>query len=120
MKTARIIYNPTAGKEGFQEKLPAVLTRFEDAGYITSTHATTGPDDATYAARFACEQGFDLVVASGGDGTVNEVINGLAEYEARPELGIIPMGTVNDFARALKISNDIDEAVSIILNGKTG
>lgn len=120
MKTARIIYNPTAGKEGFQEQLPEVLARFESAGYITSTHATTGQDDATYAARFACEHGFDLVVASGGDGTVNEVINGLAEYDERPELGIIPMGTVNDFTRALKIPNDIDEAVSIILNGKTG
>ena len=120
MKTARIIYNPTAGKESFQDKLPAVLKRFEEAGYITSTHATTGPNDATYAARFACEQGFDLIVASGGDGTINEVINGLAEYDKRPELGIIPMGTVNDFTRALKISNDIDEAVSIILNGRTG
>lgn len=120
MKTARIIYNPTAGKESFQEKLPAVLKRFEDAGYITSTHVTTGPNDATYAARFACEQSFDLIVASGGDGTVNEVINGLAEYDEPPEIGIIPMGTVNDFTRALKIPNDIDEAVSVILNGKTG
>jgi diacylglycerol kinase (ATP) len=120
MKTARIIYNPTAGKEGFTEKLPDVLQRFEEAGYITSTHATTGPNNATYAARFACENNFDLIVASGGDGTVNEVINGMAEFDARPELGIIPMGTVNDFTRALKIPNDIDEAVSIILNGRTG
>ena len=120
MKTARIIYNPTAGKEGFTDKLTDVLQRFEDAGYITSTHATTGPNNATYAARFACENNFDMIVASGGDGTVNEVINGMAEFDERPELGIIPMGTVNDFTRALKIPNDIDEAVSIILNGRTG
>ena len=120
MKTARIIYNPTAGKEGFTDKLTDVLQRFEDAGYITSTHATTGPNNATYAARFACENNFDMIVASGGDGTVNEVINGMAEFDERLELGIIPMGTVNDFTRALKIPNDIDEAVSIILNGRTG
>src|SRR5699024_4322146 len=119
MKTARIIYNPTAGKESFQDKLPAVLKRFEEAGYITSTHATTGPNDATYAARFACEQGFDLIVASGGDGTINEVINGLAEYDKRPELGIISMGTFDDFTRDIKISNDIDDAVSTNLKDRT-
>ena len=55
------------------------------------THATTGPNNATYAARFACENNFDLIVASGGDGTVNEVINGMAEFDERPELGIIPL-----------------------------
>lgn len=119
MRKARIIYNPTAGKEGFANNLPAVLQRFEKAGFITSAHATTGPYDATYAARFACENNFDLIIASGGDGTINEVINGIAEYDERPDLGIIPMGTVNDFTRALKIPNDIDEAVDIILNGKT-
>ncbi len=119
MKTARIIYNPTAGKETFKNQLSDVLSRFEKSGYITSTHATTGPNDATYAARFACEENFDLLVAVGGDGTVNEVINGLAESDERPALGIIPMGTVNDFTSALNIPNDLDQAVDIILNGKT-
>lgn len=119
MKTARIIYNPTAGKEGFEDKLPDVLKRFEEGGFITSTHATTGQHDATYAARFACEQKFDLIVAAGGDGTINEVINGLAEFDERPELGIIPMGTVNDFTRALKIPSELDDAVELIINGST-
>lgn len=119
MKTARIIYNPTAGKEGFEDKLPIVLKRFEKAGFITSTHATTGQYDATYAARFACEQDFDLIIAAGGDGTINEIVNGIAEFEERPELGIIPMGTVNDFTRALKIPNELDEAVDLIINGTT-
>lgn len=119
MKTARIIYNPTAGKETFKDQLSNVLTRFENAGYITSTHATSGPDDATYAARFACEQNFDLVVAVGGDGTVNEVINGLADFNERPDLGIIPMGTVNDFTHALTIPNNLEEAIDTILSGET-
>lgn len=119
MKTARIIYNPTAGKEGFEDKLPIVLKRFEEAGFITSAHATTGQNDATYAARFACEQSFDLIVAAGGDGTINEVVNGIADFEERPELGIIPMGTVNDFTRALKIPNELDDAVDLIINGTT-
>lgn len=120
MKTARIIYNPTAGKESFQAELPEVLSRLEQAGYITSTHRTTGKGDATLAAKHACLHGFNLVIAVGGDGTVNEVINGLFQFEERPTLGVIPKGTVNDFTRALGIPNDTSRALDVILDGDTG
>lgn len=120
MKTARIIYNPTAGKETFQTELPAVLSQLEDAGYVTSAHRTTGKGDATLAAKYACINGFDLVIAVGGDGTVNEVINGLFQFDKRPTLGVIPMGTVNDFTRALGIPSDIFAALDVIINGETG
>ncbi len=119
MKTARIIYNPTSGKELFKESLADVLEHLEINGYIASAHATTGEGDATSAASKACEMGFDLVIAAGGDGTVNEVINGMADFQDRPELGIVPMGTVNDFAKALHIPSDIGEAINMIVNGKT-
>ncbi|MFA7745493.1 diacylglycerol kinase [Salinicoccus roseus] len=119
MKTARIIYNPTSGREAFKESLPEVLERLEVGGYITSTHATTCAGDATQAAAKACDLGFDLIVAAGGDGTVNEVVNGMAAYDERPALGIIPMGTVNDFARALHIPPTIDEAVEMIVSGRS-
>ena len=117
MKSARIIYNPTSGREQFKQSLAEVLQKFEEAGYITSTHATTAPDDATTAAIKACNLGIDLIVAAGGDGTVSEVINGMAQCEDRPTLGVIPVGTVNDYARALGISDDYFEAVDTILNG---
>lgn len=117
MKSARIIYNPTSGKEQFKQSLAEVLQTFEGAGYITSTHATTKPDDATAVAIKACELGIDLIVAAGGDGTVSEVINGMAQCEVRPTLGVIPVGTVNDYATALKIPQDIFEAIDTILNG---
>ncbi|WP_100012495.1 diacylglycerol kinase [Lentibacillus sediminis] len=119
MKKARIIYNPTSGREAFKRELPTVLERFEIAGYETSTHATTCEGDATDAARTAVERGYDLVVAAGGDGTISEVINGIAEQERRPRLGIIPVGTTNDFARALYIPRDIERAVDIILGEKS-
>ncbi|AKG74526.1 diacylglycerol kinase [Salinicoccus halodurans] len=119
MKTARIIYNPTSGREAFKESLADVLERLEINGYIASTHATTGEGDATLAAIKACEMDFDLIVAAGGDGTVNEVINGMADFEDRPALGIVPMGTVNDFAKALLIPSDILEAVDMIITGRT-
>lgn len=86
-------------------------------GYIASAHRTTGMGDAIVAAN-ACELEFDLVIAVGGDGTVNEVINGLLQHETPPEFGIIPMGTVNDFTRALGIPSDIFEALDYIIEGE--
>src|SRR5690606_15238279 len=71
------------------------------------------------AARIAVERKYDIVVAAGGDGTLNEVVNGLAEQDYRPKLGVIPMGTTNDFARALHIPRDIPKAVDIIVRGDT-
>ncbi|WP_067839109.1 diacylglycerol kinase [Amphibacillus sediminis] len=119
MKRARIIYNPTSGREAFKGKLPDVLKRFEQAGYETSAHATTCPGDATKAARLAVARHFDLVVAVGGDGTLNEVVSGISEANYRPRLGIIPAGTTNDFARALSIPRSIDKAIDVILAGHT-
>ena len=115
LKRARIIYNPTSGREQFKKELPTVLARFERAGYETSAHATTAEGDAIEAASLAVHRGFDVIVAAGGDGTINEVINGMAGKENRPKLGIIPTGTTNDFARALFIPRSIEKAVDIIL-----
>ncbi|WP_102272860.1 diacylglycerol kinase [Cytobacillus massiliigabonensis] len=119
MKRARIIYNPTSGRELFKKHLPEVLQRLEVAGYEASCHATTCEGDATEAARVAVERRYDLVIAAGGDGTINEVVNGLAEQEYRPKLGIIPTGTTNDFARALHIPRDVVAATEIIVQGDT-
>lgn len=119
MKKARIIYNPTSGRELFKKHLPEVLQKFEQAGYETSCHATTCEGDAIQAAKLAGERGFDLIVAAGGDGTINEVVNGIAELEVRPELAVIPVGTTNDFARAIGIPlNNVIQAVEVILEGE--
>jgi len=115
MKRARIIYNPSSGRETFRRELPRVLERLEGAGYETSAHATTGEGDATAAAKIAVERRYDLVVVAGGDGTINEVIHGIAEAPYRPKIGIIPAGTTNDFARALCIPREIKKAVDVIL-----
>lgn len=117
MKTARIIYNPTAGREVFKQMLPDVLIQLEQNGYIASAHATTEKGDAVKAAVKACEMKFDIIIAVGGDGTVSEVINGVGPEENRPEIGLIPMGTVNDFASALYIPGQIEAAVDNIING---
>lgn len=114
MKRARVIYNPSAGREQMRKNLPYVLERLERHGYEASAHATTGENCARDAAYSAGERGFDLVVAAGGDGTIFEVVNGIAKLEKRPALGLIPAGTTNDFARALGIPRDIEEACDIL------
>ncbi|MED1202629.1 diacylglycerol kinase [Heyndrickxia acidicola] len=119
MKRARIIYNPTSGREVFKRHLAAVLQKLETAGYETSCHATTAAGDASVAASIAVERKYDLVIAAGGDGTINEVVNGIAEKNYRPKLGVIPVGTTNDFARALQIPRDIEAATDIIVQGDT-
>ncbi|NEU31702.1 diacylglycerol kinase [bacterium LRH843] len=114
MKKARLIYNPTSGREQIRKYLAYVLERLEQAGYETSTHATTGEGCAKRAAQKASERGFDLVIAAGGDGTIFEVVNGLAHLKRRPMLGLIPAGTTNDFARALGIPRDIEKACDVL------
>lgn len=100
-----------------KRNLPYVLNRLERAGYETSAHATIGAGDATKAAQGAVEREFDLVVAAGGDGTVYEVINGLAEQPFRPKLAILPMGTTNDFARAIGAPRTIEKACDVLCDG---
>lgn len=119
MKRARIIYNPTSGRELFRKHLPEVLEKMERAGYETSCHATIAEGDATVAASDAVRRNFDLIVAVGGDGTLNEVVSGVSVFESRPKIGLIPMGTTNDFARAVHIPRDINKAVDIIIEGSS-
>ncbi|WP_163653703.1 diacylglycerol kinase [Listeria sp. PSOL-1] len=119
-KQARVIYNPTSGREIIKRNLADVLNILENAGYTASAHATT-PEagDAKREAELAVSEHYDLVVAAGGDGTINEVINGIAGKDYRPKVGIIPTGTTNDFARALHIPRDVIKATKIIASGKS-
>ena len=116
-KRARIIYNPTSGKELFKRTLPDVLIKLEKASFETSAYATEKIGDATTEAKRCLTQDYDVLIAAGGDGTLNEVINGIAEHPNRPKIGIIPMGTVNDFGRALHLPNDIMSAIDVIIEG---
>ncbi|MBS9339198.1 diacylglycerol kinase family lipid kinase [Fructobacillus sp. M2-14] len=121
MKRARIIYNPSSGREMVKRDMLSILNVYEEAGYETSTFATTPePLSAQHEAERAAKAGFDLIVAAGGDGTINEVVNGIAPLEKRPMMAIIPAGTTNDYARALKVSRDDPlEAAKVILKKQT-
>jgi len=118
IKRARIIYNPSSGREAVKRVLPDILSVYEQAGYETSAFQTTPePLSAQKEAARCCDEGFDLVVAAGGDGTVHEVMNGIAEKEYRPTVAIIPAGTTNDYARVLQIPRgNLVEAAKLIEN----
>ena len=121
IKRARLIYNPTSGQEIIKKNIAEVLDVLEDVGYETSAYQTTPePLSAQKEAERAAKAGFDLIIAAGGDGTINEVVNGVAPLENRPRLAFIPTGTTNDYARALKIPMGKPvEAARIIAKNKT-
>ena len=85
IKKARLIYNPTSGQEIIKKNIAEVLDVLEDVGYETSAYQTTPePFSAQNEAERAAKAGFDLIIAAGGDGTINEVVNGVAGLENRP------------------------------------
>ena len=101
---ARLIYNPTSGQEIIKRYIAEILDKLESYGYETSAFQTTPEENsAKKEAARATKAGFDLIIAAGGDGTINEVVAGISPFKKRPKLAIVPTGTTNDFARALKI-----------------
>lgn len=120
-KRARIIYNPTSGREALKDDMIDILAVYEQAGYESSAFATTAtPNSARDEARRVAKEGSDLIVAAGGDGTINQVVNGIADLRRRPMMAIIPAGTTNDYARALRIPReDPVGAAKIVLKRQT-
>lgn len=114
MSKVIVIINPSSGKEKAAKILPDVEKVLKDIYEDVVTRKTEGEGDALRFAKDACKEKFDAVISMGGDGTVNETVNGLAEQEHRPKFGIIPLGTVNDFARALHIPLDPVEAIETL------
>ena len=106
MKKLLFAINPHAGKGEIKTKALEVIDQFAHAGYEVTVHTTQRRREITHllAGRAAL---YDLVVGCGGDGTLNETIDGLMHSGQRPPLGYIPAGTVNDFASSLGISKNI-------------
>lgn len=118
-----IILNPSAAKGTAIGKKPEIDKLLRDAGLDYTLIVSEKPGAPVALAAQAREQGYDVVVAVGGDGTVNEVINGLMAAkmagQAIPALGVIPAGRGNDFAASMGIPPDMIHAVQTIASGQS-
>ncbi len=111
------IYNPTSGKQKSSKIVHYVVQRLQEKYEVVQCRPTQKRGDAGEFAREACGV-FDCIVVSGGDGTMNEVINSIATQKSRPVIGYIPTGTTNDLAHSLGIPKKVKKALDIILAGK--
>jgi diacylglycerol kinase family enzyme len=104
-----VIFNPTARGEKANQFRAQLTAAAAGAGKQVMLKPTRGPADATVLAEESILEGFETIVAAGGDGTVNEVVNGIARVPDGPErarLGVLPLGTVNVFAKELRLPED--------------
>lgn len=111
---AMFIYNPSSGKADAEQYKETTVNVLEGLGYEVIIKETSKQNDATIFATQACAEKVDFLLAMGGDGTINEVVNGLAEQPNRPLFSFIPLGTVNDFARALGIPLEPELAIEAL------
>lgn len=109
------VWNPQASGGGYRRDVPLILDALRGLGYSVDERRTKEVGDATRLARLAVDEGFDVVTAIGGDGTVNETINGLATSDI--PLAIIPTGTVNVLAMELGIPLEPPDAVRLLADG---
>ena len=116
LKKMLFIMNPFAGTRKANKYLADIMTLFSQAGYIIITHMTAGPGEGMDVVRQWAKD-VDLVVCCGGDGTLNETINGILHSSSQVPIGYIPAGSTNDFAASLKIPTDIMQAAKAIVEG---
>lgn len=115
MKKVKLFYNPFSGNKSFKFDLDICIRVFQENGYEVHPFRSTHMGDiATHIAYM--DKNYDIVVASGGDGTVNIVLNALMKKGLQIPLGIIPSGTANDFATFLGLkTGDVEDACTVMV-----
>lgn len=117
-----VILNPYANRWGAQRKIPLVKSTLAEGGVRADMTVTDVPREAIETARRAALDGYDAVIAAGGDGTVSEVVNGLIQAAGdgpTVPLGVLPIGTGNDFGDMTGTPRALAEAVAVIAAGQT-
>jgi YegS/Rv2252/BmrU family lipid kinase len=116
MKKFKLIANPRAGRGKGNSLIPRILELLRGRGLEFDLEFTRAPLDAGRIARESLD-GFDAIVAVGGDGTINEIIQGMV-HSGKP-LAVIPAGSGNDFIKSLRIPNNLEKAVDVLARGET-
>lgn len=110
-----IIYSPFALRGKIEKKLPKIVQILRQK-YEVDLAKTLKANHATELAKDACGV-YDIVAVAGGDGLVNEVLNGIANQQNQPKLALLPFGTVNDFARSFGIKKNVYDCANKAVNG---
>jgi len=117
MKKVKLIYNPYAGDKSFKLSLDTCVSEFQRYGY--ETHIFRLQTNCELEALADSLNDYDLLAVSGGDGTINRVLNVLLTRDISTPLAVIPSGTANDFASCIKMPTKPEEAIPAILEGTT-
>lgn len=117
-KKALFIVNPHAGKGLIKNHLLSILNTLTEAGYLVTTYITQSQGDAIQVTRER-ERDYDLVVCSGGDGTLDEIVTGMMQSGFQTKIGYIPAGSTNDFAKSLKLPSTMKKAAEIVAADNT-
>ncbi|MCF6459807.1 diacylglycerol/lipid kinase family protein [Clostridium sp. Cult3] len=116
MKNAKIICNPSSGRQIIQRKIDYLISLLINEGYTVSKFNTEKKDDAMLETIKSCNEDWDFIVACGGDGTVNEVAKGITKSQRKLPVAILSAGTVNDFANHMGLPKNMDEFFQMIKN----
>ncbi len=111
------VYNPLSGMTQIKGHLYSIINIFSKAEFDLNVHATTGHLDAFNVVKDKARE-YDMIVCSGGDGTLNEVVNGIMISKADVRLGYIPAGSTNDYATSLGLSKNMLKAADLIVSGE--
>lgn len=114
MKRAKIICNPSSGRQIIQRRVDYLISLLLDEGYTVGKFNTQEKDDAMLETIRTCNEDWDFIVACGGDGTVNEVAKGIAKSERKIPVAILSAGTVNDFANHMGLPRNMDDFFQMI------
>lgn len=116
MKRVLFIYNMRSGKGAIRNKVSDIIDLFVKNGYEVTAHPTQGKGDAVETVQEKSSE-YDMVVCSGGDGTLDEAVTGMMRLERRIPIGYIPTGSTNDFGSSLKIPKNPMKAAEIAATG---
>ena len=115
MKKAKLIYNPYSGDRSFKNNLDAVINILQTGGYKVTVWRSLSVEDIYEEVKQS--KNYDCLIVSGGDGTINHVINAMVKEDVDIPLGVIPSGTANDFANHIGLSKNVIECTKVITNG---
>ncbi|OON94194.1 MAG: lipid kinase [Candidatus Epulonipiscioides saccharophilum] len=119
MRKAILLYNPKAGNRKILTQLDYITQRIQRLRYTLTMYRSEAKGAIeTYIVNEITQGDYDLIIISGGDGTINECINGMMKKKVYTPLAIFPLGTANDFANTALIPNTIEEALDIIEEGE--